>query len=77
MCLAVPALIQTIHGQTAHVEMGGVRREISLAFTPQAQVGDYVTVHAGFAIGVLDEQEARETIELFAQISSLTTDEIH
>ncbi len=49
--------------------MGGITRIISLALTPQAKVGDYVIVHAGYAIGILDEQEALETLELFRQIA--------
>jgi len=74
MCLAIPTLIKSIDGQHARVEIGGVERTISLALTPEARVGDYVIVHTGFAIGVLDEQEAQETLHLFAQIESLTTE---
>ena len=61
MCLAIPALIKSIDGQQAEVEIGGVQRAISLALTPEARVGQYVIVHTGFAISVLDEEEARET----------------
>ena len=71
MCLAIPALIKSIDGQQARVEIGGVERTISLALTPEARVGDYVIVHTGFAIGVLDEQEAQETLNLFAQMEML------
>lgn len=48
--------------------MGGVGRPVSLVLTPEARVGDYVLVHTGFAISVLDEQEAQETLALFAQL---------
>jgi len=48
-----------------------VGRVVSLHLTPEAQVGDYVIVHAGYAIGILDEEEARETLEIFRQISDL------
>lgn len=52
----------------AQVELGGVLREVSLTLTPGAQVGDYVLVHTGFAINVLDEEEAQETLRLFAEM---------
>ena len=68
MCLAVPALIITIEGQEAEVELGGVRRRVGLQLVPEARVGDYVLVHTGFAINVLDEEEARETLALFSEL---------
>jgi hydrogenase expression/formation protein HypC len=68
MCLAIPTLIKSIDGQQAEVEIGGVRRTISLALTPEAKVDDYVIVHTGFAISVLDEEEAHETLALFAEL---------
>jgi len=70
MCLAIPALVKSIDGEMARVELGGVERDVSLALTPEARVGDYVLIHTGFAISVMDEQEARETLDLFAQIAS-------
>jgi len=69
MCLAVPLRIISIEGTLAAVEMGGVRRDISLALTPEARVGDYVLVHTGFAITLLDEAEALETLALFDEIA--------
>jgi len=51
--------------------MDGVSRVVSLDLTPEAKVGDYVIVHAGYAIGILDEEEADETLEMFRQISDL------
>jgi len=68
MCLAVPLRVIAIEGSLAIVDMGGVQRQISLALTPEAVVGDYVLVHTGYAINVLDEAEARETLQLFAEI---------
>jgi len=68
MCLAVPLRIVRIEGTMAEVELGGVLRQVSLVLTPEAQVGDYVLVHTGFAISRLDEQEAQETLALFAEL---------
>lgn len=70
MCLAIPARIVAVEGTMARAEIGGVEREVSLVLTPEAKVGDYVLVHTGFAISVLDEQEARETLDLLAQIAA-------
>lgn len=71
MCVAVPLRVKSITELQAEVEMGGVGRVVSLDLTPEAKVGDYVIVHAGYAIGILDEEEARETLEMFRQISDL------
>lgn len=68
MCLAVPARITEIDGTRATVEMAGVVREASLMMLPSAQVGDYVILHAGFAIETLDEEEALRTLDLFRQM---------
>ena len=70
MCLAIPTLIKSIDGTQADVEIGGVSRTISVALTPEAQVGDYVIVHTGFAISVLDQEEAQETLKLFDEIAT-------
>ena len=71
MCLAVPTRIQSIEGDAGVVEIGGVERTISLVLTPEARVGDYAIVHTGFAISILDEAEALETLRLFAEMASL------
>jgi hydrogenase expression/formation protein HypC len=68
MCLAVPALIKEIDGTEALVELGSVERKVSLTLTPEAGVGDYVLVHTGFAIGVVDEAEAHETLRLLQEL---------
>ena len=72
MCLAIPAKVAKLEeGNLATVDILGVSREISVDLTPQAQVGAYVLVHAGFAIEVVDEQFAQETIELIKQFPEL------
>lgn len=75
MCVAVPLLVKSIDGLRAEVEMSGVTRVVSLALTPEAEVGDYVIVHAGYAISILDEQEALETLELFQQMARLAEED--
>jgi len=72
MCLAVPVKVVSIDGDMAETEIAGVRRRVSLAFTPEAKVGDYVLVHTGYAIGVIDEVEAEETLKLLEEIASLS-----
>lgn len=67
MCLGVPALVLEKQGNIGKVDFGGSTRDVDLSMV-NAKVGDYVVVHAGFAIQVLDEKEALETLELFRQI---------
>ncbi len=70
MCLALPALVVELPDlETAIVDMGGVRKRISIALVPEARVGDYVIVHVGHAIGMLDEAEALATLALFAELA--------
>jgi len=75
MCLAVPGKIMSITGEdfarSARVSFGGIVREVSLAYVPEAEVGDYVIVHVGFAISLLDEQEATRTFEYLKQMGEL------
>lgn len=75
MCLAVPVKVVKIEGDSAEVDIGGVSRRISIVLTPEVKVGDYVLLHTGYAISVIDENEAQETLKLFAQMAEL--DEIH
>ena len=70
MCVAVPALVVSLNGSEAEVDIEGVRRKTCISLTPEAKVGDYVLMHAGFAINVIDLQEARETIDLLRQINA-------
>jgi len=69
MCLAIPALIKTIQGLQAVADIDGVTREISLQLTPEAKVGDYVLLHTGYAISIIDEAEAEETLKLLKELS--------
>lgn len=71
MCLAIPALVvDRKDGDVAVIDLDGVRKEISLALVPDAQIGDYVIVHVGYALTRLDPAEAQRTLELFAQIAA-------
>ncbi|NMF87911.1 HypC/HybG/HupF family hydrogenase formation chaperone [Aromatoleum petrolei] len=68
MCLAIPArIVELLPGDACRVDLGGVRKEISLALVDGAQVGDYVIVHVGYALSKLDEEEAEQTLALFAE----------
>ncbi len=71
MCLALPALVIALEQDyVAVVELGGVRKRISIELTPEASVGDYVIVHVGHAIGMLDADEAERTLALFAELAA-------
>jgi hydrogenase expression/formation protein HypC len=73
MCLAVPALVvERVADDEAMIDAGGVRKRVSLALVPEAKAGDYVIVHAGYAISQLDPDEAESTLALFAQIERET-----
>lgn len=71
MCLAVPARVTEINGKRATVDMAGVVQQASIMVLPEVKVGDYVIVHAGFAIEKLDEEEALRTLELFKMMEGL------
>ena len=77
MCLAVPGKILEIHEdpdptlRRAQVDFGGIRKEVSLAFTPEAASGDYVLVHVGFALNVVDPAEAQKIFEYLAEMDAL------
>ena len=71
MCLALPArMVDRCGDETAVVDMGGVRKRISVALVPEAEVGDYVIVHVGHAIGMLDEAEAQASLALVAEMAA-------
>ena len=70
MCLAIPALVKSIDGLQAEVEVGGVSRKVSIWLTPEVKVGDYVLLHTGYALNVIDETEAAETLELLQELVS-------
>ncbi|HEV2467559.1 MAG TPA: HypC/HybG/HupF family hydrogenase formation chaperone [Candidatus Sulfotelmatobacter sp.] len=77
MCLAVPGKVVEIIDagdiafRRAKVDFGGIRKEINLAYTPEAEVGKYVLVHVGFAISVIDEDEAQRVFEYLKQMGGL------
>jgi hydrogenase expression/formation protein HypC len=76
MCLAVPGLIQSISGEdpitrTAKVDFGGILKEVSLAYLPEAKLGDYVVVHVGFALSIVDEEEAKQVFKYLRQLEGL------
>jgi len=72
MCLGVPGKILDIYEANGlsmgKIDFGGVTREVCLAYVPEAKVGDYAIIHVGFALNLLSEQEAQETLELFKQL---------
>lgn len=69
MCLAVVGKIKKIEGEMAIAEIMGVQKEISIVLTPEVKIGDYVVIHAGFAINQIDEEEAKETENLLKEIA--------
>ncbi|MDA8405964.1 MAG: HypC/HybG/HupF family hydrogenase formation chaperone [Deltaproteobacteria bacterium] len=76
MCLAIPMKLVEITGSGAgKVDAGGVKADISLAMAPDAKMGDYLIVHAGFAIEVLDHEEAMIRLDLFRELAEATTTE--
>ncbi len=73
MCLGIPGKIVSVSGEDplyrmGKIDFGGIRKEISLAYVPEAEVGNYVIVHAGFAISVIDEQEANEVFQYLKEM---------
>lgn len=76
MCLAVPGKLLSIAGddplaRTGKVSFGGILKEVNLTCVPEAKIGDYVIVHAGLAISVLDEEEAARTLEYLQEIQEI------
>ena len=71
MCLAIPArVVELLPGPQAVVDLSGVRKQVSIALLDDAQLGDYVIVHVGYAIGKIDPEEAERTLALFAELAS-------
>ncbi|WKZ41279.1 MAG: HypC/HybG/HupF family hydrogenase formation chaperone [Anaerolineales bacterium] len=75
MCLAIPGKLTDIYEKDnlrmAKIDFGGIAREICLEYTPEAKVGDYALVHVGFAISLMDEEEAQETLRLLQEIADI------
>jgi len=69
MCLAIPAQITKIDGAKAVADIEGIARDISIELTPEAKVGDYVLLHTGYAISVIDAAEAEETLKLLHEMA--------
>ena len=77
MCLAIPGKITSISGddpltRTAKIDFGGILKDVSLAFVPEARPGDYVIVHAGFALSLVDEEEAGKVFEYLREMEELS-----
>jgi hydrogenase expression/formation protein HypC len=77
MCLAVPGrVLEIVDGpdsafRVGKVDFGGIRKEVNLAYTPEAEVGKYVLVHVGFAISVIDEDEARRVFKYLEELGAI------
>lgn len=75
MCLAVPGRIESVSGdaltRTGKVDFGGIRKDVNLAYVPEARPGDYVLVHVGFAISVVDAVEAQRTLDYLKQMENI------
>jgi hydrogenase expression/formation protein HypC len=74
MCLAVPVKVISIQGNEAEVETGGVTYKASIQLTPEVKVGDHVLLHTGYAIGIVDKEEAEETLKLFREMEALSNE---
>ena len=68
MCLAIPMKIKKIEGEFAKVESGGLIRQVNIQMLPKAKEGDYVIVHAGFALQKIDDREAKKTLDIINEI---------
>ena len=71
MCLAVPAQLISINESIGTIELTGATRDCSLLLVPEAKVGDWLLVHAGFAVQIVDEEEAQATLEAFRELEEL------
>ena len=74
MCLAIPMVLVERNEFEGVAEVDGVRRQISVMFLPEVEVGDYVLVHAGYAIGQVDAEEAAKTLDLLREYSDAMVD---
>jgi len=75
VCLAIPARLFEVEGERGLVELAGVVREVSLMLLPEARVGDYLLIHAGYALQRLDEADAQETLRLLAEVAQAGQEE--
>ncbi len=70
MCLAVPGRVEEIEGRFGVVNFGGVRKRVDISLVAKCKVGDYVIVHAGYAIEIMDQKDAEETLSLLRQVEA-------
>ncbi|MFH1459067.1 MAG: HypC/HybG/HupF family hydrogenase formation chaperone [Candidatus Omnitrophota bacterium] len=75
MCLGIPVKVKKIKGNTATVSTGSVEKQIGIELTPDVKVGDYVLLHAGFAIEIINEKVAQETLKLLEEMFSMEIDD--
>lgn len=79
MCLAVPGKVLEIYNNTqpvmGKVDFSGIRKDVCLELVPDVKTGDYVVVHVGFAISIMNEEEARETLRLLEEMNNATADQ--
>lgn len=76
MCLAIPArVVELIDESNVVIDLGGVRKQVSTALVDGAALGDYLIIHVGYAIGRIDPDEARRTLEMFAELSDTANTE--
>ncbi len=73
MCLAIPAKIIKLENDMGTVDMEGVQREVSMLLLPDIKLGDYVIVHAGFAIHQIDEDEAKESLKVLYELAAFAS----
>jgi hydrogenase expression/formation protein HypC len=75
MCLGIPGKITEIYEKDslkmAKIDFGGIAKEVCLAYTPEAEVGNYALIHVGFAISLMNEEEAQETLKLIKEMADL------
>jgi hydrogenase expression/formation protein HypC len=71
MCLSVPAQVISIEGETAKVSVGGTILDANLSLVENTKIGDYILLHTGFALQIIDEKEAQETLKTFEEFSEL------
>ena len=78
MCLGIPGKIIAIYEEDslkmAKIDFGGIVKEACLAYTPEAKVGNYALIHVGFAISLMDEEEAQETLKLIKEVEDLSNE---
>ncbi len=75
MCLAIPGRLEAMEGRSGVVDFGGIRHRVDISLLDKVKVGDYLIVHAGFAIQILDEDEALETLHLIRQLEEMAGQE--